>query len=404
MSAKEPNEYEKRILVAVTGLTPQVVTETLYCLTIKRALAGAKMFRPDKILLLTTGEGRAAIENTLTGKGGKLREFARDYASVLNVPEPTFDRATQIIDVVNAPDVNTTALSARAADTIIETIRGLVAGDVSNQSAIVASIAGGRATMGQLLGYALGVYGRPQDRINHVLVTNSDLENAPQFFYPLPKNGKVHGHKSSHTPGPEVLELSEIPLHPLRPFMPPRQFSALLADDSPFSQRVERLHAVSAQANKLHIKLGDKATRAIFCSGAKLPEKTANGRSLLEDKHYALYAWVARCRKIGKTIDLYNLDDDTLAEYFRVRSKYQSMPLASIKKECQAQWTDLRRGMPEGDYASADGHVKTEFSDLKNAIETTLGAQYAAPFVVTRPGRAGQLFLAVEPENITITE
>src|SRR5262249_35100828 len=52
------------------------------------------------------------------------------------------------------------------------------------QSRIYASMAGGRKTMGLYLGLALQFYGRPQDRLTHVLVSPPALENHPDFFYP----------------------------------------------------------------------------------------------------------------------------------------------------------------------------------------------------------------------------
>ena len=66
MNTKQPHEYDKRILVAVTGLTPQVVTETLYCLTVKRELENRKrkpedhqkMFLPTKIILRSPGNSK----------------------------------------------------------------------------------------------------------------------------------------------------------------------------------------------------------------------------------------------------------------------------------------------------------------------------------------------------------
>ena len=39
--------------------------------------------------------------------------------------------------------------------------------------------------MGYYLGYALSLYGRAQDRLSHVLVTER-YENLPDFFYPTP--------------------------------------------------------------------------------------------------------------------------------------------------------------------------------------------------------------------------
>ncbi|PJA57556.1 MAG: TIGR02584 family CRISPR-associated protein, partial [Rhodocyclales bacterium CG_4_9_14_3_um_filter_68_10] len=57
----QPHEYERRILLAATGLSPQVVTETLYALTQRRAPA----FVPTEIHLVTTAEGAERARLTL---------------------------------------------------------------------------------------------------------------------------------------------------------------------------------------------------------------------------------------------------------------------------------------------------------------------------------------------------
>lgn len=237
MSAKQPHEYDKRILVAVTGLTPQVVTETLYCLTVKRKLAGQEMFLPNKIVLLTTDAGRATVEETLTGGKRKLRQFAEHYGSGLGVHESAFERITEVARIVEAEDVHNTAESKVAADNIVNEIRKLIAADKDDKSAIVASIAGGRATMGYLLGYALSVFGRDQDRLTHVLVTEKDLEGAPEFFYPLPGNGEVAGHTAARYPGPEDVELTEVPFVPLRYLLKDKKtFRKLLNETREYSE------------------------------------------------------------------------------------------------------------------------------------------------------------------------
>lgn len=48
-----PAEFSRRILLAVTGLSPQVVTETLYAL----AVAQGRPFVPTEVHLVTTAKG-----------------------------------------------------------------------------------------------------------------------------------------------------------------------------------------------------------------------------------------------------------------------------------------------------------------------------------------------------------
>src|SRR5947209_15251583 len=59
-SPARPDSFPRRILLAVTGLSPQVVTETVYALTrIEPA------FVPTEVHLLTTGEGAERAKLTL---------------------------------------------------------------------------------------------------------------------------------------------------------------------------------------------------------------------------------------------------------------------------------------------------------------------------------------------------
>ena len=67
----------RRTLVVSTGLSPQVVTETLWALAIDRHPS----WTPDEIVLVTTVEGARRARNTLADDGGEARiaGLARDY-------------------------------------------------------------------------------------------------------------------------------------------------------------------------------------------------------------------------------------------------------------------------------------------------------------------------------------
>ena len=54
--ARQAHEYPHRILLTVTGRTPQVVTETLYALACRPG-PGERRFVPTEIHLITTAEG-----------------------------------------------------------------------------------------------------------------------------------------------------------------------------------------------------------------------------------------------------------------------------------------------------------------------------------------------------------
>jgi len=170
-------DKKKKILLCVTGLSPQVVTETLYVLAVKQD------WLPDEIHLITTMEGaKRAKLSLLSEDPGWFHALRRDY----QLPEINFSEQTIHVleNEAGQPmaDIRTPLDNEMAANFIVEHVRKLTADPVSE---LHVSIAGGRKTMGFYLGYALTLFGRPQDRLSHVLV-ESPYESCWEFFYPTP--------------------------------------------------------------------------------------------------------------------------------------------------------------------------------------------------------------------------
>lgn len=176
---QQPETYPRRLLLAVTGLSPQVVTETLYALACNRQ----PPFVPTEIHLITTAEGRQRAELALLSEDpGWFHRLCKDYA----LPPIAFDASNihtveddrgRPLDDIRSPEDN-----ERLADRVTDLVRQLTADE---QAALHVSIAGGRKTMGFYLGYALSLFGRPQDRLSHVLVSEP-FESSWEFFYPTP--------------------------------------------------------------------------------------------------------------------------------------------------------------------------------------------------------------------------
>lgn len=175
------------VLLCVTGLTPQVVTETLFALCQDSADATDHRI-PDEIQVITTTEGRRRIELSLlcdNGGHGHFHRLCADYG--LDPEAIRFDASSiyvvrdengrELADIVDEPG------NAAAADLINQRVRDLTRRD---DVRLHVSLAGGRKTMGFYAGYALSLYARAQDRLTHVLV-NSPFESHPAFFYPPPK-------------------------------------------------------------------------------------------------------------------------------------------------------------------------------------------------------------------------
>lgn len=167
-----PIAFPRRVLLAVTGLSPQIVTETLYGLAVTRQPA----FIPTEVRLITTSAGAESAERSLLGADpGWFTRLCTDHA----LPPIAFSLAhIQIIrDAAGQPlaDIRDPADNARVADQITETIRALTA---DPDCALHVSIAGGRKTMGYYAGYALSLFGRAQDRLSHVLVATPTSQTA----------------------------------------------------------------------------------------------------------------------------------------------------------------------------------------------------------------------------------
>lgn len=171
-----PASYRKRLLILVAGLTPQIVTETLYALA-----SQAKPFVPTHIHMITTQPG-AERANMLLLKSPPA--YFHQLCAELGLPP--IDFSTRSIHVLRdndgAPltDIRSPEDNACVADQIMQLMRDWCADE---QAALHVSLAGGRKTMTYYLGTALSLFGRPQDRLSHVLVDEA-FENHRDFFYP----------------------------------------------------------------------------------------------------------------------------------------------------------------------------------------------------------------------------
>lgn len=230
---RPPSSFARRVLLACTGLSPQIVTETLYALAVK----ANEPFVPTEVVLLTTKEGRERARlSLLSADPGWFHRMLADY----RLPPIAFDdsRIRVLTDAQGREleDIRSKEDNEQVADFILETVRELTA---DPNCALHASIAGGRKTMGFYLGYALSLYGRPQDRLSHVLVSEP-YESSWDFFYPTPYERiiQTRNDKLANCKDAEVT-LADIPFVRLREGLPPRLHTGMA-----------RLSEVVAAANR----------------------------------------------------------------------------------------------------------------------------------------------------------
>lgn len=262
---------ERSVLIAVTGLSPAIVTETVW------ALAKTYQIIPDGVILITTSEGKKHLERELFTPspefgGLSVWEALREE---LQVPQNKLTvSALRIMEskpTPNAPapdlsDIRSDEENSAAADYILSQVREAI----RSSDKLIASIAGGRKTMGTLLYAAMSLVARPNDLITHVLVNPPfDGRLHPNFFFPASKpqqhekrsfDGKTV--LSTHCSKDAEIQLARIPFVPLG-----NRFKDLSDDEQPdtFGEAVARMARQEVQGEKYVARLAfDKSRKTLI--------------------------------------------------------------------------------------------------------------------------------------------
>jgi CRISPR-associated protein (TIGR02584 family) len=308
------------VFLAVTGMSSAILTETVWALA-HPPNAGSPVV-PDRIVAITTLPGKGRIEDELfkacphyAGQSvwQALRQeilgpgFERDprlnldTVQVISQRDPTLGRSFPL------EDIRTPADNDVAADFILEEVRKLTE---NADIRVVASLAGGRKTMGALLYAALSLLGRPQDRLTHVLVSEpfEDPGLEPRFYFPAnpetlhehPRTGGVH---SGHT---ARLWLADVPFVRLRELFPqqlghyPGSFGALVKTCSEQIEEISGPPAVVIEPD----------TWTITVNGVRL---------VLAPREFALFSFLAeRCMTGKPAYRQQKLAVDDFAEWLEV--------------------------------------------------------------------------------------
>lgn len=262
----------RRILLCASGMSPQIVTETLYAL----ALRSKNAWVPDEVHLISTRAGaEQARLNLLSDSPGWFYKLLRDY----NLPAIYFTPSTihciQNENGEDLDDIRTPSDNEAAANSIAELVRRLTEDE---QTELHVSLAGGRKTMGYYLGYALSIYGRPQDRLSHILI-NGAFEGHPGFYYPTPYQWIIQTRDSKPQAldcSKAVIEFAEIPFVRLRDGLPQR----LLIGKANFMETVEIANLAHGE---VHLYI-DTASHSVRVNGISVK---------LAGTYFALLYWFA---------------------------------------------------------------------------------------------------------------
>jgi CRISPR-associated protein (TIGR02584 family) len=239
------------VLLAVTGMSPAILTETVWALAQENPPV-----LPDRVVVLTTTVGKNQIECELftpqphfNHQCGwdclreKLQERGHDTKGRLR-----FDPASDLHILARwdesshrnllLSDIRTADDNEAAGDCILEFVRSMVE---NPDTRLVASIAGGRKTMGTMLYACMTLVGREDDRLTHVLVTEpfDDARLSPRFYFPEQPSAELNTPDGKAVRATEAhIDLANVPFVPLRNLFArelgrmPGRFTALVAQCS----------------------------------------------------------------------------------------------------------------------------------------------------------------------------
>lgn len=357
----------KKILLSVTGMTSQVVTETMYALFKKGEV-------PDEVVLITTGRGKnRAVRDLLDKKEGRFKEFCECYGlqNICFSEDQIWvitNKNGQPLDDIRSPEDN-----EAAADFIMDKVRGLCS---DPETQLHVSLAGGRKSMGFLVGYALSIFGREQDKLSHVLVSEP-FENNRDFYYPTPDS------RSIVAPNGEKLDtstadigLAEIPFIRLRTGLA----SDVLCDRLSFGETVKLAQKEVAPQKQVKFSYSD---HSIICSGQKI---------VLTPVKFALYLWLAE-RAAHTLPPIRPSTKQDVLDYLGC--------LKTVKNEDDGDYRRVHSTLKSSEYLLA--FVQEHRSRLNASIKEVLGVR-ASPYLIksTRKKPGSQYYLDLLPHQIEL--
>lgn len=359
----------KHILLATTGESPQVVTETLY------AIHQNGEAWPDEVQIITTTLGKVRAEKGLLHEGHLER-----LCEEIDRPLPKFNfEQIKVIKSANNEDVNdahTPKDHEALADFIMTQVRNLTVVDKNNNPVYTlhASLAGGRKTMTFYLGYAMSLFGRPEDQLTHVLISEG-FEGNPNFWFPTQDSEYRHLQDRDKNPldaSTATVILAKIPFIRHRQELPAylKRKATQKSEKVNFKQLVELVN-LGSQPSNLFLQL-DLTIGKVKITGNAGKEKSIDVEIEPSKLDLAFYAMMTRAtqdqesdltrpQKGKPSIGLTRLFLDELLPMFGLS------PTSDIKADirCLKEWH-------ESDAAGSKVHFKeSTLNSIENGIKDT---------------------------------
>lgn len=371
---------KRKILLSVTGMSPAVVTETLY------ALVTEKGFIPTEIQVITTEQGKNKLLEALLGieggrkeRKGALQEFIKDYGDKYGFSSIHFDESC--IHIItdesgqNLPDIRTPEENEHAANSIVQLVGNLCQDE---EMQLHVSIAGGRKTMGFFMGYALSLYGREQDSLSHVLV-DSQYESLTSFYYPKPYPHLINKNDGTQIDAKDgKVMLAEIPWVRLGLGVP----EDLKQQTISYSDSVKNAQALLDMPSLTF--LSPMEERGVMF-GAKLLKLAPRG--------YALLLSLVLAKKQGWNVGTGNREEArTIATYLNIYSQMKND--VEMENRLKGANNDLKNVLSES-RTDINKKVMANFS---------LGKGARSDYIPSSNRKTGNYELNINLDNIDISE
>ena len=292
------------VLLAVTGMSPAILTETAWALAHERppcrigrviAFATARSREQIRTELLDTGVWTALRHTLMAGDDEWVFGDASEHIRV-------FARGGRELDDLRTPEDN-----MAAADCILEHLRSFTENPDIH---IVASIAGGRKTMGALLYAAMTLIGRETDRLTHVLVDEELERRQPKFYFPENER-EARG-----------IHLADLPFVPLR-----NKFTELGRMPGSFETLVRQYARALRQEGVVSVRLDDRALTA-----------TINGKTIaLGKRAYIVLKFAIALNRKGAVLNGIDVSESEFRDFVAKTGLYpewlENIALEDIRRE-----------------------------------------------------------------------
>ncbi|MDY0137236.1 MAG: CRISPR-associated ring nuclease Csm6 [Thiomicrospira sp.] len=372
LELKTPQAYPRRVLFSVLGLSPQILTETLYAL-----MKSDEPFVPTEVHVLTTTKGAEYCRLALFQEnGGWFYRLCEDYGLSgvhFNVGSihTLRDACGREIEDIRTPSENNAV-----ANQISQYVREFTA---DAACALHVSIAGGRKTMGFYAGYALSMFGRAQDRLSHVLVAPA-FEGHPKFFYPTPYPSviRTRDDKGILEVDKALVELAYLPIVRMREALD----TDLLAQSRDFSDLVNQLQRRLVE---------DELVLMVAEQRLQVGEVSIK----LSPINFLFYYWLVR-RHLAGLSGIHIPPPDVPDVGYRDEFMRLKDEVVGLMRDMERSETALKHGMTKE-------FIQLRKTEIKKKLQQALGVNSQAYLIhAVRQGRKNEHKITLPIEKIRI--